>query len=137
VSQKRTATAIIFGALLASAGSINIPANAQERLEAQYRITMTGVPVGNITWQVKIENNMYATSASGGASGVLSLLINGQALVATNGKIVDGHLAPTNFSSNIIDDDGKTELHVSFRDSIAKELVVQEASEKTIVDAHR
>jgi Protein of unknown function (DUF3108) len=94
---------------------------------------MTGVPVGNITWQVKIENNMYATSAIGGASGVLSLLINGQALVATNGKIVDGHLAPTNFSSNIIDDDGKTELHVSFGDSIAKELVVQESQRKPLL----
>ena len=94
---------------------------------------MTGVPIGNITWQVEIENNLYATSASGGANGVLSLLINGQGLIATNGKIVDGHLAPTNFTSNIIDDDGKTELQVSFFDNVAKELVVQGPKKKPLL----
>ena len=76
VSQTRNAILIICGALLASAGLIDTPANAQKRLEAQYRITMTGVPVGKIIWQVEFANNLYTMSASGGANGVVSLLIN-------------------------------------------------------------
>ena len=72
MSQRRTATAAIFGVLLASALSIVVPAKAQDRLEAQYRVTMTGVPVGTVIWQVDFHNNLYATSASGGASRVLS-----------------------------------------------------------------
>ena len=133
MSQRRNAILIICGALLASAGLIDTPANAQKRLEAQYRITMTGVPVGKIIWQVEFANNLYTMSASGGANGVVSLLINGQGLITTNGKIVDGHLAPTNFISNIIDDDGKTELQVSFFDNVAKELVVRGPKKKPLL----
>ena len=94
---------------------------------------MTGVPVGKIIWQVEFANNLYTTSASGGANGVVSLLINGQGSITTNGKIVDGHLAPTNFISNIIDDDGKTELEVSFFDNVARELVAQGPKKKPLL----
>ena len=50
----------------------------KEELEAQYGITMTGVPIGHIAWHVDIGDDVYATSANGKASGVLSLLINGE-----------------------------------------------------------
>jgi hypothetical protein len=59
-----------------------ISAYAQGRLEAQYGITMTGVPIGHIAWHVDIGNNFYATSANGKASGVLSVLMNGEGSVA-------------------------------------------------------
>jgi len=131
VFQSRIAT-IVCGALLANAGLIDTPANAQ-KFEAQYRIAMTGVPVGNIIWQIEFANSQYTTSASGGANGVVSLLINGQGLITTNGKIIDGHLAPTNFISNIIDDDGKTELQVSFFENVAKELVVRGPKKKPLL----
>ena len=128
--QRRTAIATIFGALLASALSIVIPAEAQERLEAQYRVTMTGVPVGTLSWQVDFHKNLYTTLASGGASRVLSLLVNGQGHIGSKGTIVDGHLAPTQFTSNIIDDDGNTELEVSFADGVATESVVRGPAKK-------
>ena len=35
------------------------------KTEAQYGITMTGVPIGHIAWHVDIGNNFYATSANG------------------------------------------------------------------------
>jgi len=125
VSQRPAAIATVFCVLLTSALSIVVPAKAQDRLEAQYRVTMTGVPVGTINWQVDFQNNLYATSASGGASRVLSLLVNGQGQIASNGTIVDGHLVPKQFTSNIIDEDGDTELMVSFVDGVATESVVK------------
>ena len=103
-----------------------ISAYAQGRLEAQYGITMTGVPIGHIAWHVDIGNNFYATSANGKASGVLSVLMNGEGSVVTSGRIVNGQMIPTYFTSNIIDEDGKTELQVIFAAGVAEESIIQE-----------
>jgi hypothetical protein len=89
----RTATNAILAALFYTIMSVScISARAQGRLEAQFGITMTGVPIGHIAWHVDIGNNSYETSANGKASGVLSVLINGEGSVATSGRIVDGQL---------------------------------------------
>src|SRR6202142_4467119 len=102
-----------------------ISAHAQGRLYAQYRITMTGVSIGHIDWHVDIGNSFYATSAKGKASGVLSVLMNGEGTVVTSGRIESGHLAPTYFTSSIVDDDGKTALQMTFADGIAEETFIQ------------
>jgi len=103
----------------------SISAHAQGRLDAQYTITMTGVSIGHIAWHVDIGNSFYATSAKGKASGVLSVLMNGEGTVVTSGRIENGHLAPTYFTSSIVDDDGKTVLQMSFADDIAEETFIQ------------
>ena len=95
-------------------------AYAQGTLEAQYEITMTGVPIGHIAWHVDIGNNSYVTSANGKASGVLSVLMNGGGSVATSGRILNGQMTPTNFTSNIVDEDGKTELQLIFAAGVAE-----------------
>ena len=87
VPYHRTATNTILAALFHTIMSVScISAHAQGRLEAQYGITMTGVPIGHIAWHVDIGNNFYETTANGKASGVLSVLMNGEGSVATSGK---------------------------------------------------
>jgi hypothetical protein len=131
VPYHRKATNTILAALFHTLISIScISAYAQGRLEAQYGITMTGVPIGHIAWRVDIGNNFYATSANGKASGVLSLLMNGEGSVATSGRILNGQVTPTNFTSNIIDEDGKTELQVIFTAGVAEGLIIQEPPKK-------
>ena len=107
-----------------------LPAYAQAKLEAQYGITMTGVPVGNLVWHVEIGNNFYATSANGKASRVLSVLISGEGSLNTSGKIENGQMTPTYFSSSIFDEMGKPEIQVIFSAGISKELVIQEPPRK-------
>lgn len=131
VFKNRTAITTILAAFFHTGISVSgMPAHAQGKLEAQYGITMAGVPIGNIVWQVEIGNNFYATSANGKASRVLSILISGEGSVTTSGKIENGQMAPTYFSSSIFDEDGKTELQVIFAAGISKELVIQEPPKK-------
>ena len=88
VPYRGTAANRILGALFHTIMSVScISAYAQGKLEAQYGIAITGVPIGHIAWHVDIGDDVYATSANGKASGVLSLLINGEGSVATSGKI--------------------------------------------------
>ena len=129
--KNRTAITIILAAFFPAVISISgILAHAQGRLEAQYGITMAGVPIGNIVWHVEIGNNFYATSANGKASRVLSVLISGEGSVTTSGKIENAQMAPTYFSSSFFDEDGKTELQVIFAAGISKELIIQEPLKK-------
>jgi len=115
-------------------------AHAQGRLKANYTISMTGVSIGHIAWSVTIGEARYTTSANGKASGVLSVLVNGEGAVDTRGNIDDGRMAPKFFTSNIADDEGKSELRLSFDDGVAKDLIAQ-APQKTdrvpVTDAHR
>ncbi|MEP7029467.1 MAG: DUF3108 domain-containing protein [Pseudolabrys sp.] len=101
-------------------------AQAQSRLRAHYTISMTGVSVGQIVWLISIGDQRYTTSASGKASGVLSVLVNGEGAVDVRGVIVDGRPQPKFYTSNITDDEGKSELRVTFDDGVAKETPAHE-----------
>ena len=113
---------LLLGVLcLATTGGI---AHAQGALTAYYSITMTGVAVGEIKWTAEINEASYIASASGKASGVLSVLVNGEGAVNTSGTVADGHLTPASFTSRITDDEGVSELQVSYVNGTAKEQVV-------------
>ena len=123
----RTAINAILAALFHTIMSVScLSARAQGRLEAQYGITMTGVPIGHIAWHVDIGNNFYETSANGKASGVLSILMKGEGSFATSGRIAHGQMTPTYFTSNIVDEDGKTELRVTYAAGVAEGSIIQQ-----------
>ena len=96
-------------------------AHAQGKVSAHYTITMTGVTIGEIAWQIDIGDTLYSTSASGKASGVLSALMNGEGGVAAQGNIVSGRLEPSSFTSAITDEDGAIKLEMTFAGGVASE----------------
>ena len=107
--------------------ALAVCARAQGTLTAQYAIKMTGVTVGEIVWQTEIGDAAYTATASGKASGVLSVLVNGEGAVEARGTIADGRLTPAQFTSTIDDDEGHTELQVSYANGVAKEKLVSGA----------
>lgn len=136
------AAASIFGVLFCIAvGASGNSANAQARLKAHYTISMTGVSIGQIIWFIAIGDQRYTTSANGKASGVLSALVKGEGAVDTFGSVVDGLLTPKLFTSKIIDDEGNSELRMTFDEGVVKELFYQTLPSKTdrvaITDADR
>lgn len=98
------------------------PASAQGRLKAQFTISMTGVSIGKIAWQVDIDDNRYVASANGKAGGVLSMLVSGEGSVVAHGAIADGRMVPTYFISRTNDDEGDSEVRMTFEDGSVKEL---------------
>ena len=124
---RRVATRLLgaLACLIVSASAMS--AHAQGRLKAQYTISMTGVSIGQIVWLVDLGDNRYVTSAHGKASGVLSVLVNGEGSVVTHGIVADGRMAPSYFTSNIFNDEGKSEFRMTFEDGAVKDLVGQPA----------
>ncbi len=117
----RRAAAGAFGALACL--SVCAPASAQSRLRAHYTISMTGVPIGQIAWLAAIGDQRYTTSATGKASGVLSVLVNGEGAVDVRGAVTDGRLAPRFFTSKITDDEGNSDLRMTFDEGVVKDLI--------------
>jgi len=139
-SYRRTSANLLAALIFLVAGVSSMSAQAQGRLKAHFAISMTGVPVGQIVWTVTIDDKHYTTSASGKASGVLSVLVNGEGSVVTRGMVVDGKLAPQDFTSNITDDEGNNELRMNFEGGDVKDLVGREppqAGRLPVTDADR
>jgi hypothetical protein len=113
-------------ALAAVIGLMTLPAQAQGHLKAHYTISMTGVSIGQIGWLAAIGEQRYTTSAAGKASGVLSVLVNGEGSVDARGSVEDGRLAPRLFISSITDDEGKSELRMTFDEGGVKEMIPHE-----------
>lgn len=116
-------------------------AGAQGRVNAHYTISMTGVTFGEIDWRIDIGDTLYMTVAGGKASGVLSVLVNGEGSVVAKGNILPGQLVPSSFTSTITDDDGAIALKMTFADGIATEEITpqppQHADRLPVTDADR
>ena len=134
----RSAAALVAAAFVLFGSA---PATAQGTLKAHYRISMTAVTIGHVSWTVDIGDGVYATSASGKASGLMSMFVNGEGGVIARGSIDNGVPVPADFASKIDDEDGTTELRIVFSDGMARETIVrgQEAPKDRvpITDLHR
>jgi Protein of unknown function (DUF3108) len=134
-------TILAFGITLAIASSAPDRAQAQTKLTANYTISIARIPIGRIGWTVDIGENSYATSGSGEASGLLSILASGKGTAATQGSVKDGELLPTSFSSDISRDDDKAALKMVLDHGAASEVSgdAPEASDTRVplTEAHR
>lgn len=116
---------------LASPGAYAAPPPAETRATIYYSISMVGVPIGQITWAIDLSAHAYQASAGGKASGALSILVNGEGRIATQGTINDAQVAPTFFSSNVTDDGETTGLQMTFENGGVKTLRADEPKDKS------
>ncbi len=130
-----------FTAAAILAAFIAGPAHAQGKLEARYTISMTGISIGKAAWSVDIGSGQYTTSASGRASGMFSVLFDGEGSVSARGIFKDGRPAPAAFISSVTREGDKAQTTMAFDNGVAKEQAaeaVPPASDRVpLTAAHR
>jgi hypothetical protein len=109
------------------AGAAMDCAHAQVRLEARFVISMSGIPIGKTAWTIEIGDTHYAVTANGGASGLMSVLGNGQGLVKSQGIVRNGRLTPQSFTAHGTEEDQKTELRMRLDAGNVTELIIDAA----------
>jgi len=123
----RCASGFICKALLACLGVIaaagGMRAETPARFTAHYVITMTHVTVGEISWTNNFSDTSYLASATGKASGVLSVLVKGEGSLTTRGTFANARLIPVTARFDVNDDDGIYEVEMTFEDGIFKRVV--------------
>jgi len=129
------ATLLAAGSTLALtvAGAALDQAQAQGKLTANYTISVARIPVGKITWWTDIGDDSYTSTGSGEASGVVSFLASGKGSLSTRGTVNDGQLSPTEFTSDITQDDEKGALKMVLDQGSVTELKA-DAPAKAAVD---
>jgi hypothetical protein len=111
---------------LAIAATIASPARAQAQFDARYTLTMSGLAIGKLTWRTQLGPSDYTTSANGGISGFLSLLVSGEGYVTVKGQIRDGRPRPLSFVSAVVREDEKVNVQIIFDGSRVRDLKVDE-----------
>jgi len=127
-------------AFVAAGGALDC-AQAQSRLQAEYSITMAHITVGKGVWVTEIGPDQYTATASGSASGILSVLVSGEGVISTQGAFKDGRLLPAVFTSKMDSSDDKTDLRMRFENGNVVELAAEAPSDSEprvpVTEAHR
>ena len=131
---------IALCALLADAG-VDLAA-AQTKLDATYRATLLGLPIGEIAWTVELGRNRYSTAASGELAGLLRIFSNGHGNVSAEGTMPAGRPAASNFALKVIAGRWTDELRIVFRGGEAQEYVATpppkpDPNQVALTDANR
>ncbi len=122
-ARTRVAISALLGASVALQPVTGPVARAEGQLASHYTISMAGVPIGRIAWTINLTDKQYTMTASGKASGVLSVLVNGEGTVTARGAMAANRLLPATFVSAISDEDGDGELRMRFENGTVTELV--------------
>jgi hypothetical protein len=81
--------------------AVSSVAHAQGKLEAHYRASLAGIPIGKGSWVVDIDDNHYTAAASGATSGLIRLFVGGRGTGATQGTMANGKPAASNYSATL------------------------------------
>src|SRR5260370_16189057 len=124
--------------LLATAPS----ASAQGKLEAHYEATLAGIPVGKGAWTIDISDDKFPASAFGGSTGILKAFAGGSGNGASQGRVVNGALVPTNYSASTTTSKKSEAIHIVLMNGNVREYGIEpeppvDPDRIPVTDAHR
>ncbi|HEY1747780.1 MAG TPA: DUF3108 domain-containing protein [Xanthobacteraceae bacterium] len=139
VNRSAIRLAVVLAALLLDAG-LNFAA-AQAKLDATYRATLLGLPIGHISWTVELHNNKFTTAATGGISGLLRIFSDGHGDVSAQGNLAGGAPVASHFALTLVAGKWSDEVRILFHGNKAQEYVTATpapgANQVPITDANR
>jgi hypothetical protein len=128
-------------AALAILAATTLPALAQVKLTAQYKISVAGISIGRGDFAVEIAGERYAAVGSGRAAGFLRILVNGEATVTARGVLGEDKPVPSNFTAVMNSDDENSAVNMTLDNGVVKNLTaetsVEPADRVAVTDAHR
>ncbi len=91
-------------AIFAADATNGAAAQAQGRLEAEYTVTISGIPIGRGNWVIEVSDDQFTAAASGATSGLLRILANAHGTSASRGTFNGAQPMPTSYAATIIND---------------------------------
>lgn len=116
-------------------------ASAQGQFDARYTLSVNSIPLGTFTWRAQIGASDYSTSAVGRASGIFSMLLNGEGTASVKGIVKDGRLQAANYTSAFTRDKEKAGVLMLVDAGRVRDLKIEETDPDTdrvpVTDAHK
>lgn len=146
----RSARLLTVGSLALAAGScaflavalLPAQASAQAKLEARYRVTLAGLPIGSGGWTVDVSGKRYAMEANGQTSGLASVFASGSGVAAARGVVNGNRLMPNAFSLSIKTRNNLDRIRVALAGGTVKSLSIEpplkpSPNREPLTDAHK
>ena len=116
-------------------------ARAQGHFDARYTLSINAIPLGTFNWRTQIGAADYSANAVGRASGIFSMLLNGEGTVAVKGSVKDNRLQPANYTSGLTSDRGKSSVQMLLDAGRVRDLKIEETDPDMdripVTDAHK
>jgi hypothetical protein len=116
--------ALAAGCLLL-AGALADSARAQGRVDAQYEVTLAGIPVGKGTWVVDIAEEQYSALATGKTIGLIAAISTGEGNGGAQGRVVKGQLVPAHYSITMTTNKKSEQLKIALAGGNVKEFSIE------------
>jgi len=89
------------------------PAFAQGKLDAQYIVTLAGIPIGKGSWSIEVGETHYSASATGATTGLMRVLTEGEGSTTAQATFGGGKVVKATYVSTIRSRKQKDEVHVT------------------------
>jgi hypothetical protein len=135
-----------IGCVLLACGALTVavpvPACAQGKLEARYRVTLAGIQIGKGNWVVEVNGTHYSAATSGTTTGLMRVLTRGEGTSAVRGTLRDGQPVHSIYASTIISRKKTDKVRVTIDDGDVKDFRADPPPDKVqervpITDAQR
>jgi hypothetical protein len=133
--------ASIVGGISVLSG-ISGQARAQGTLDAQYSISLGGIPFGKGAWRIDVREDQFTATLSGATTGLLQLFAQGQGSSAVRGTVSKGEPRAATYVSSIQTDKKYDEVRMVMNGNSVKEYQAEpptppSPSRIPLTEAHR
>lgn len=111
--------AIGWSATLSDAGVVK--QHPEGKLDAAYRATLLGFPIGQISWTIDIRANRFSAAATGATAGLLLIFSRGHGVASAYGSVAGKEPVPSNFAVNYTHGSASEAIRIAFNAGKAKE----------------
>jgi Protein of unknown function (DUF3108) len=73
----------------------------QTRLEAEYVVTLAGIPIGRGNWIIELSDDKYSAAASGTTTGIIRFFTGARGTGAARGTVNAGQPVPTSYDATL------------------------------------
>jgi hypothetical protein len=95
---KRFGLAAVLALIGAGVGLSAVPAMADGRLEARYKLSLGGLELGRAAFLIEVDDTSYTASGSARLTGVVQAISSGKGVAGARGSIERGALVPRSFA---------------------------------------
>jgi hypothetical protein len=118
------------------------PASAQGKLDAQYSVTLAGIPIGKGDWVIDIADTQYTATANGRTTGLLRVFSSGEGTSVAHGTMQGGKLMSSIFSSVVTAGKKKDETRLTTANGNIKDVFLEppedpDTDRVPLTEAHR
>ena len=120
--------ALAAGAIWAAAGVTS--ACAQGKLEAHYIASLAGLPIGEGSWTIEINDTQYTASAAGTTTGLMRAFTGGHGSTTARGTLQAGRLVSSIYAATIATSKKTDEIRLTVANGNIKDFTVDPPQDK-------